>query len=349
MPWFPLNQYIWDFWFAWSGEELHLFYLQASPADCDYNPERRHNCSAVGHAVFTPWGWQEVSRERPVFARSEGDSWDNLSIWTGSIIEHPQTGEYYWFYTGRRRDDPLVWTPHELQRSQNIGLAISRDLTHWQRYRDAPILPNPGTPFEGVAWRDPYVIQGEDGLFYAFIATRLKESAADAGGAIAYQVSDTLEQWPNPPKLLVACEDFYQMEVPQVFWRRFGNQKRFYLLFCLQQGDCSQQRYLQQGPANCQTGTYYLYSDLLPLDCQDFPLFKSPAKLLASGLYAGKLLNPETVENPLFFAFHWSNAAGQFANGICDPLQCQFGSDGTLQLSPYTSHGNHFDRNIASR
>ncbi len=333
MPWFPLDQYIWDFWFVQAGEDLHLFYLQADREACGHHPERRHNCATVGHARHTPWGWQELTPQQPALApHPDRQAWDSLSIWTGSILEHPQTGQYYFFYTSRCRGEEPVWTPHEWQRSQQIGLALSDDLHHWQRWGNGPILPNPGraSGFDGVAWRDPAVIQGEEGRFYAFICARAGEASPDAGGRVVYSVSDDLLNW-STVEVLHQSDEFYQLEVPQVFWRTQGQTKRLYLLFSAQDRDCSEARYHHLGPGQCATGTYYLVSEPVPLARQTFPPLCPSARLLAPNGYAGKLLDPHVPE-PLFFSFYWADGAGHFANGLAEPQRCRFSADGSLSL-----------------
>ncbi|WP_072619376.1 hypothetical protein [Spirulina major] len=331
MAWFPLNRYIWDFWFAWQGETLHLFYLQADPAACGYNPDRRHDRATVGHAVRTAWGWHALAAPA-LTPHPAPHRWDNLAIWTGSIIQHPETDTYYFFYTSRCRETEPRWTPHGAERSQQIGLALSSDLHEWKRWQAEPILPNPGTAggFDGVAWRDPDVVQGEAGQFYSFICGR--SQSLTAGGRIAYHVSDDLIHWSASPQLLYESTEFYQMEVPQVFWRREGKQKRLYVIFCAQAGDCDHSRYARLGAAHCVTGTYYLHSDPVPLDTLTFPPLPTTARCLAPNLYAGKLLNP-TAANPLFFGFYWADQGGHFANGLAEPQVCHFAPDGAIALS----------------
>ncbi|NJL01771.1 MAG: hypothetical protein HC838_07260 [Spirulinaceae cyanobacterium RM2_2_10] len=259
-------------------------------------------------------------------------AWDSLAIWTGSIIQKPDSARYCLFYTSRDRRAPLIWTPKELQRSQHIGLATSTDLYTWQRWGEQPILPNPGRGrFDGVAWRDPYLMLGADARFYAFICTRLANGTADAGGAIAYLSSDQLETWTGEPQILLASQEFYQLEVPQVFWRVSGSTKRLYLLFSARLADCAAARYQSQPPSQCLTGTYYCVSEPVPLANTALPPLPEPARLLAANRYAGKLLAPETTAEPLFFGFYWGNATGEFANGLAEPQRCQFGDDGRLQ------------------
>ncbi len=335
MPWFPRDRYIWDFWFAEQGEQLHLFYLQAPQAQCFYNPDLRHDAATIGHAVQTPWGWQEVQRDEPVLVASDRPgAWDSLSIWTGSIIQHPDSGEYVLFYTSRDRAAPLLWTPQELQRPQQIGLATSTDLNRWQRYGDEPSLPNPGgEPFDGVAWRDPYLLADAAGNFHAFICARLAGTTV-GGGAIARVSSDRLDRWDSPPQLFFTSQEFYQLEVPQVFWRASGDSKRLYLLFSARLADCAASRYQSQPPEQCVTGTYYCVSEPVPLSSETWPPLSEPAQLLAANRYAGKLLRPERETEPLFFGFDWANATGEFGNGLAEPQRCRFVADGRLQLVP---------------
>lgn len=340
MPWFPQDKYCWDFWFARRGEELHLFYLQASQAECDFNPELRHNLSSIGHAVMTPWGWRELAQ--PALTKSGGKAWDNLSIWTGCVVEDGEM--QHLFYTARHAEDAPVWTPSEWQRKQQIGLATSSDLIHWERTEDsktAPVIPNPGKMLglDGVAWRDPWVMRGDDGAWHAFICARLnpadannKDFGVDAGAVIAWLKSDDLNKWDcSQTRRLVTSDEFYQMEVPQIFWREFEGGKRMYLLFCAQEKDCSRLRRQRIGD-ECRTGTYYLHSELLPLDYQGIPALKGSARLLAPGWYAGRLLDAETAEAPVFFGFQWADAAGYFVGGVSDPMPVRFKSDGIIEI-----------------
>lgn len=336
MPWHPRNRYCWDFWFAWQEETLHVFYLEASRLACAYNAQRRHQLASIGHAILTDFGWKEIDPDKPVLARREGDFWDNLAIWTGSIIEH--NGLYYLLYTARRKEDQLVETHHQRQLPQNIGVAVSKDLHSWQRTAESlekPVIPNPGidSDFDGINWRDPYVIKDDiDGQFYAFICARPKDTPPDVGGVVAYATSKDLENWQDEPyKILYTCQEFFLTEVPQVFWRKSNDQQywHLYILFSPRWSEFFLQK-VQLGV------TYYVRSQpikdrsKLSYDC--IPWEREPANLLADGLYAGKLVNPETEVNPVFLGFEQEDEGGHFVGGLSDPRWAVFADDGRICL-----------------
>ncbi len=127
MTWNPENRYMWDFWFAQKNGELNLFYLQADRTDCSFNPSRKDQISSVGHAILTDFGWSELV-DQPALEANEATDWDDLSIWSGSIIEDKKSGEFNMFYTARSHLDEPLWTPLEWQRPQQIGMVSSRDL-----------------------------------------------------------------------------------------------------------------------------------------------------------------------------------------------------------------------------
>ena len=141
MPWNPKDKYIWDSWFVLEGENLHAFYLQADRRECNHDPDARHNLASVGHAIKNGHGWREIGTS---FTKSQ--AWDDVAIWTGSVIHSPELNQYLLFYTARNSREAPLATPSENQRPQHIGLATSTDLHHWQRVAQsvsAPIIPNP--------------------------------------------------------------------------------------------------------------------------------------------------------------------------------------------------------------
>ena len=96
MPWYPKDKFVWDSWFVLEGEKLHAYYLQADRHACNHDPDARHNLASVGHAVKNGNGWYELGTS---FAASH--QWDDVAIWTGSVIHSPKLNQYLLFYTAR--------------------------------------------------------------------------------------------------------------------------------------------------------------------------------------------------------------------------------------------------------
>jgi len=331
LPWCPKGKYIWDFWFASREGETHIFYLQAETGGRPADPEVLKDRSSIGHAVLGRFGWREVADE-PVLSASTADgAWDNLSLWTGSVVQDHESGLYYMFYTGRSNNTPRLWTPSEWQHPQQIGAATSTDLLRWQRLEsclDSPIIANPCTTdgFDGVAWRDPFVDRFNRN-YYCFVSARLTPGAIhkntriesfDEGGCIAYLTSADLSDWSGSKKeILVASRDFYQMEVPQVFWRTTGDTRLLYLIFCAQEKDCSRKRRQNQPESQNRTGIYYMRSEPVAADFRGLPPLTEPAWLLVEGLYAGRILAPESDRLWLFgFPFD--------TGGLAEPVELVF-------------------------
>ena len=334
--WRPPGQYVWDTWFAQVQGRLHAFFLQASREACGGDPERRHDLSSIGHVVRSPRGFEPCGPQ-PALQAAPAPAWDDLALWTGSVVEAAPFSPFALFYTARGRADTPVATPHERQRPQQIGVAYSDDLVAWRRSpRSArgPVIGNPGAAagLDGVAWRDPYVLR-EGACFHAFICARLAphEATEDAGGALVHVAGASPEEW-GEPRVLVASLDFYQMEVPQVFWRRSARSQRFYLLFSAQTQDCSARRRGRLPTQECRTGTYWMASEELPLGFPGFPPLRESARLLAPGLYSGKLVNPETEETPLLFGFPWPSPGEPFVGGICERGRLRFRPSGELEM-----------------
>lgn len=337
MAWAPSEKYLWDVWFAKDRDaNLHVFYLQADKIDCGFDPARRHDLSTVGHAILSGTTWTSITNE-PVFCASK-DGWDNISIWTGSIIFDATSDLFYMFYTSRNRSEEQLWTPRGDFSPQQIGIAVSEDLLKWTRLestRKGPQVLNTDSTLDldGVNWRDPYVIM-MDNSYYCLVSTRLSpgiDVSHDAGGTIALLSSSYLLDWKSAEtKLLADWRDFYQMEVPQLFCRTYGNRKRYYLIFCAQAADCSQKRRTDQPPQNCQTGTYCITSLELPASSTEIPYFNGTARLLAADLYAGKLIEHEG--ETMLFGFDYQGGEAFFKGGVSGPHRVIFSDDGDPQI-----------------
>ena len=118
----------WDAWFVDDGHQFHAFYLKASRALGD--PHRRHDRATVGHAVSDDLRtWTEVA---DALVPSDGPGFDDLAIWTGSVVRGPD-GVWRMFYTGRTRGEPGM--------RQRVGVALSDDLLSWRADPDqSPVV-----------------------------------------------------------------------------------------------------------------------------------------------------------------------------------------------------------------
>jgi len=209
----PKGMLLWDSWFIKKGNEYHLFHLQALPPK---DPAKRHNNKvSIGHAVSTDLiNWKELPT---ALKPGEGNAWDNLALWTGSVIE--KDGKYYMFYTGRNKDPNLKWI-------QKIGVASSDDLINWKKFENNPILEADNKVYEMKngrnaigkvgAFRDPSVFQDpRTKKYYMLIAARKKGPDTEYNGCIAIAESDDLVHWELLPPLI--NQGIYdEMEVPQM-------------------------------------------------------------------------------------------------------------------------------------
>lgn len=319
------DKWVWDFWLAYDGPDVHLFFLQADRALGD---ERlRHWHVSIGHAVSQDLRHWELLPDalRPAGKPADGapEAWDSYTTWTGSVIRH--AGMWYMFYTGSRSSEKGL--------KQRIGLATSPDLLTWHKHPANPMIePVPQwyelldlTAWHDQAWRDPYVFQADDGTFHALITARVTDGPADARGVIGHATSADLLTWTVRPPLTQPGE-FGHMEVPQ--WLAID--RRYYLLFSVPGEHWSAARRARvTSPAV--TGTHYLVAEA-PLGpwralTDEFLVGDVPGTL-----YSGKLAR--LAEGGWgFLAFRNYDAQGEFIGEIIDPLPITAGSDGRLHVT----------------
>src|SRR4051794_25604454 len=135
------GHWVWDFWFACDGDEVHVFYLQAPRALGD--PELRHVNATIGHAVSRDLrGWRVLP---DALGAGEPGAFDDLATWTGSVLRHD--GRWRMYYSGISRADG--------GQVQRIGSAVSDDLVRWQR--EGVLLEADARWYDREHWRDPWV------------------------------------------------------------------------------------------------------------------------------------------------------------------------------------------------
>lgn len=316
MPYLPTDHLLWDFWFAppQEGKPVHVFYLRA-PSSIE-DPEDRHYQAEVGHASsvdLLAWVDQGVA-----FRPSEGPSWDDKAIWTGSITRHDDV--WHFFYTA------LTHADHE----QRIGLATSTDLVHWERHPKNPlVVADPSwcesaanSPDGHVAFRDPWVMRDPDGDgWLMYITTRVNVGLDDGRGVIALATSDDLVEWELHGPVTEAGS-FAELEVPQYV----ELESHRFLLFC--SAKPSQQR-LNEPDVAPWAGTHYLTAP-----SAKGPWHLAPDPPMAADTerswYAGRLLQ----HNDTWQFFAWSNVRdGAFGGGLSAPMPVEIGTDGTLRVT----------------
>jgi beta-fructofuranosidase len=315
------THWIWDSWYAHDGERWHGFFLQAPKTLGD--PELRHYNATVGHAVSDDLvAWEHLGT---CFAPSAGPAFDDMAIWTGSVVRHG--GSWHFFYTGiSKAEDGLV---------QRIGHAASDDLHHWQRLSDAPCLDISGPAADAYeadladahwphrALRDPWVMRDPDGEgWLMFLTARARGiDEPNAAGAVALATSPDLRDWTLHPPVFTGA--FGQLEVPQVF--EAGG--RWYMLFCTAAHDHARET-AEAAPGGPVTGTHYLIADnprgpwhLAPLPFLD--------GALPSRRYAARILPTGGGLRLMGFA---DRPEGSFVGEVMDPVGVSVDAEGLLRL-----------------
>jgi beta-fructofuranosidase len=311
------DAWTWDMWFADDGELHHVFYLKASRALHD--ERRRHYRASVGHAVSTDLRkWEEVD---DVMVASDGPAFDDLAIWTGSVIQGPDD-VWRFFYTGcSRRENGLV---------QRIGVATSNDLYTWHARSSEPLLEADARWYERLdaeaweneAWRDPWVYSDPLGNgWHMLITARAASGSVYERGVVGHATSSDLETWEVQPPLSEAGTGFGQLEVLQIAQVEGRN----VLLFGCLQGELSVER-----RARGERGGIWS----LPIDDPLGPFDITRAtRLTDHSLYCGKLVQDHDGVSWLM-AFNNYDRAGEFlGGGLADPLPVAWGEDGILRVA----------------
>lgn len=297
------DAWTWDSWFVDDGERFHAFYLKASQAL--HEPDRRHGRASVGHAVSTDLReWTEVA---DALVPSDGPAFDDLAIWTGSVLRGPDGG-WRMFYTGRTRGEPGM--------VQRIGVATSDDLLTWRTDPDQQPIVADGRWYElfgdsawdNESWRDPWVFAdpGGDG-WHMLITARAREGDLSQRGVVGHAWSPDLVTWEVRPPLSAPGAGFGQLEVLQV--AEIGG--RGVLLFSCLDGELSDARRATDPGGG-------IWS--LPVDDLTGPYDVARAtRLTDESLYAGRLVQDRTGGWNLL-AFRNADEKGRFVGGLVDPL-----------------------------
>lgn len=212
----PSGKVLWDSWFIKDNGVFHVFYLQCLPTK---DSEKRHdNNVSIGHAIskdLIQWKEQKIALEPGI-----NDAWDNLSLWTGSVIK--KDDEYFMFYTGRnsKKDRNYV---------QKIGSSVSKDLYNWEKMKGNPMLEAKGyysidnnkNSLNNIgAWRDPFVfLDPASKKYYMTVTAREKGEKREYNGCVALLESNNLLDWKILPPMF--SPGFYdEIECTQVIFHK---------------------------------------------------------------------------------------------------------------------------------
>ena len=150
--------------------------------------------------------------DRPQFSWRDGEAWERGGLYKSSIVE--QDGVFYMFYNAK--DQAEDWT-------EQIGVACSRDLIHWVRGAENPVLKVTPGAWDETFNADPYVVQdGQQWLmFYYGLGGAGTDGICHAQEGLA--VSGDLVHWEKAPDPILAAGrpgsiDCGHVHKPSVFY-----------------------------------------------------------------------------------------------------------------------------------
>jgi beta-fructofuranosidase len=292
------DSYVWDFWTAYDDHRHrhHLFFLHAPRSLGD--PDLRHRHARVGHAVSDDLVyWERLEDPLP-----DSASWDDLAQWTGCTVRVPNA---WWLFTSglAASDDGAV---------QRIGLSTSTDLHTWSRTK-LTLEVDPGfyqADGVGMAWRDPWVVQDDEGHWHMYVTAR-DASGTPGSGVVGHAVSDDLVRWEVRPALSAPTGFFDHLEVIQVI----QVEGRWVLLF-----SC-----LSPEMPGAAAGSGGVWS--VPVDGPGASVdVASAVRVVDERRYVGKVVHD--LGAPYFLAFCNTDARGDFVGGVTDPVRIGWRPDG---------------------
>lgn len=296
------GQWVWDSWFAFDGENHHVFYLQASRALGD--PNRRHRNTSVGHAISTDLkNWTVVADALAVSESPAPDSW---TTWTGSVVRE-DSGIWRMFYTGTSREDNGL--------RQTVCAATSTDLITWTKVDNLPVVAADArwyktlaAGFEHEPFRDPWVFKlpGEDEWTMLTTAGSIESKSRKDEAVMGVAKSVDLVNWQVQPPLGKPGQGFGETEVFQ-FEVVDGVP---IILFC-----CGPMWISDERKASGEIGGVYslaVAADLSNLDFNRAVLFPD------TSLYASRLVQDKTGGwNLIAFI---NEVDGEFVGELSDPV-----------------------------
>jgi beta-fructofuranosidase len=309
------DHWIWDFWFAQAGGDVHVFFLHA-PRDVGHQ-DLRHSHARIGHAVSRDLRTWEVLPTALV--PGPPGAFDDLATWTGCTLEVDD--RWHLFYTGI--------STREAGAVQRIGLATSNDLVRWEKHgvlleADARWYQQLGPDAPETAWRDPWVCWDDDSRrFHMLVTAQANRGPSDGRGVIGHAWSADLRTWQAGPPLSEPGE-FSELEVPQLV--HLGGVWR--ILFSAWPGGHSAGRLARPGVI-AEGGTHYLVSS------EKFGRYKLDRDAFLVGdpltrYYGGRLIQHDG--SWFFMAWRSNGGDGRFLGELSDPMALTVQPDGSLSV-----------------
>ena len=180
---------------AFDGEHIHLHGVVQKP-DGTYAMLYTGFNSAIAEGKPGDRGGLATSPDmvhwtrypgNPVFSPNVPGTWDDLHVRPKTVVR--LKGWYYMFYEGAHYDIRDRWP-------DQVGLARSRDLVHWERYPFNPIIPaTTASHFGDYANIQPAALVSNDTLYVFYGCLEANHPFAVCGAKIPSQL---LDQWGEP-------------------------------------------------------------------------------------------------------------------------------------------------------
>ncbi|KCZ55438.1 hypothetical protein HY29_11990 [Hyphomonas beringensis] len=231
--------WLWDSWTTQLNGKTHLYSLALSRVDSAGHQvsegERNNYPFHIRHFVSSDEGMTWADEGVFLEPKDVGDGAFARNVWSGSILARPE-GAWVCGFTGVREVNAL--TPF----LQTICLASSENGAHLDTLPESPLscpqrdydeiraagyyLPEKdkigahdgeeGGPI--LAWRDPFILEGEQGKLEVFWSAKVSPARGAVAHATVVQTgSDFRIETLHPPMTLPDDEAFTQAEVPKVY------------------------------------------------------------------------------------------------------------------------------------
>lgn len=168
-----------DHSFVEKDGKMHLFYNRGY---IGFEWDTRF-VDTFGHAVTDDLVHWTI--EPPCFSAQKGGP-DDYQVWSPGIVKRGDT--YYMYYIGVN-----------INVAQSICLAVSRDLYHWERYDQNPVvIPGEWGEWHEDRWsdcRDSMVFVDDDGTAYLYYCTSMRQQDGTMVPALGISSSRDMLNW----------------------------------------------------------------------------------------------------------------------------------------------------------